>query len=555
MYLRNALILLILIVSYAHGQISNVSNRADTSSPPLTVRTPAPIPAPLPAKTTIRGKAFYEDDKTPVRRSLIVFLKFRGNNQTTALTDEKGNFELENVEAGTYYPAALAPGAVNIFSKIDFSKIDEDEQSAFAGAINAIPEIVVDGNNDLDVEIPVKRGGAISGKVTYADGTPAIGCPIQIFRKVDGKLQPVISDMIRALWATSLTMIPFQTDDKGMYRFAGLPADEYYISVSEPAFHTKNSSAFPLRGPDYVMSFLFGGNTFLSTFFPNTVEIKDAQPIKIELDTEKSDADIKIPDWKLFNISGKVISAKDGKPVKARVYAVNATSQLLKLPSSYPSRASSAYSQTDENGNWEFSNIPRGRYTVFVEPLDQSYRDAVMSGGTIANATNVTATVTNSSRNMSNTASNQISGTIKVIPKPKYAKTSYDVVVENSDVENVSIKTDLEAVVKGTAEFEVRAPLDGRVRIETYNEAGVLVEKDILYLYDSDKYVGKIWKQNFIIDNLPKGKLKIKIFITGDNVYLKSATFNGIDLQQNSFAINAGQTLDNFKLIFGTKQP
>lgn len=564
MYLRNALILLVLIVSYAHGQNSNISVTADISSVPL------PTPPPVPANTTFRGRAFYEDDKTPVRRSVILFFNLEEKIESSTLTDEKGVFELKNVKAATYYPIVLAPGAINFFSSIDFSKINENERLAFADAAKSTSAFKADGKTDLEVEISVKRGGAISGKATYADGSPAIGSPVQVFRKVDGKLQPVISDFTRLFVAASLSNSSFQTDDKGMYRFAGLPAGEYYISVSEPAFHTKNSNVFPFRGPDYVMSLLFGGSSFLNTFFPNTIEIKDAQPLKVELGKERTDANITIPDWKLFNISGKIISAKDGKPVKARVYAVEKDPPIVKMPSpSYNSKSSRAYSQTDENGNWEFTNIPRGRYTILVEPLDENYENAVVRAAEAANAAANTAAAVvaetvanaaNSAEVISNTASNRAVNTsnnnkIKTIPKQRYAKTSYEIIVENSDVENVSIKTELEAVIKGSAEFDVQSQLEGVVRLEIYNEANVIVGRETLYLYNSDKHLGKIWKQDFDINYLPKGKLKMKIIAASGNVVLKSATFNGLDLQQNSFEINAGQTLDNFKLIFGTKKP
>lgn len=559
MRLTNLIILLIFIVSYATGQNSNVSNRADAGGSPL------PTPTIVPANTTVRGKVFYEDDKTPVRRSVILVFNFEDRSDSSTLTDEKGNFELKNVKAGSYYPLVLAPGAINFFSNIDFSKVNENEKTSFAEAAKSAPEFKANGTTDLNVEVPVKRGGSISGKVFYADGSPAIGCSIQIFRRLDGKLQPVISDFTRLYLTTALSTSSFQTDDRGMYRFAGLPDGEYFISVSESAFHTKNTKVSPFRVTlDYAMSLLFGGNSFLNTFYPNTIESKNAQPLKVEAGREITDANITIPDWKLFNVSGKVVSAKDGKPVKARVYAMETNSAIVKIPlPSYSSEPSKTAVQTDENGNWAFYNIPRGNYTILVDPVDENNQylamRAVNAAMAAANAVSNSTTVINTNRRTARASSNElanfaVNSNTGIIPKPRYAKISYDVVVANSDVENISIKADPEAVIKGTADFDVQTELNGAVIIQILNEMNVPVGTKYLYLYDSSKYLGKIWKQNFTINSLPKGKLKMKIIISNDNISLKSATLNNIDLQQNVFEIGAGQTLDNFKLIFVAKK-
>ena len=186
-------------------------------------------PTPEPPKSTIRGRVFYEDTGRAVKRTSIMLMGKGGGRELSGLTDNNGVFEIKDVVAGTYYAFVNAPGVVSPLAYADISKQKEGMDEAVEG----FPPIIVNGISDLDVQIPARRGGAISGRIMYADGDAAVGVKVEILRKVKEKFITVIPN-----FSSIISMMMggggggFQTDDRGVYRFAGLPNGEYIVKVT-----------------------------------------------------------------------------------------------------------------------------------------------------------------------------------------------------------------------------------------------------------------------------------------------------------------------------------
>jgi hypothetical protein len=110
-------------------------------------------------------------------------------NTPTALTDGDGNFQMKNVQAGTYFAMVNAPGVISPLAFADISNMRSgiSENEELSKASEGFEKIVVDGITDIDVQIPARRGGAIGGRVSYDNGDPAIGVKVEILRKVKDK--------------------------------------------------------------------------------------------------------------------------------------------------------------------------------------------------------------------------------------------------------------------------------------------------------------------------------------------------------------------------------
>ena len=78
-------------------------------------------------------------------------------NTPSGMTDGEGYFQMKNVSGGTYYAMVNAPGVVSPLAYADFSK--KGDKEALKEAFQGFEKIVVDGINDLDVQIPAHRGG------------------------------------------------------------------------------------------------------------------------------------------------------------------------------------------------------------------------------------------------------------------------------------------------------------------------------------------------------------------------------------------------------------
>ena len=81
------------------------------------------------------------------------------------------------------------------------------------------------------MQIPAKRGGAIPGRVMYADGDPAIGVSYLICERL-AKISSCNSIIFVAMAMSQTGGSFFKTDDRGVYQMSGLP--EAIISSKQP---------------------------------------------------------------------------------------------------------------------------------------------------------------------------------------------------------------------------------------------------------------------------------------------------------------------------------
>ncbi len=190
--------------------------------------------------SVVRGRVFYQNTGKPLRRGWISLRKIRElvepksddttakirtvgsySNEKYVLTNDEGDFVMKSVKAGIYLPLIRVQGVLN-------PGYDEREYLNFQ-------QITIDGASEIQTNIAVQRGGAISGRVLYADGDPVIGARIQMLIKKDERFTYFSGDQS----ATN----SFVTDDRGFYRFTALPANEYVIFAAEPSVQNGSGSS------------------------------------------------------------------------------------------------------------------------------------------------------------------------------------------------------------------------------------------------------------------------------------------------------------------------
>src|SRR5262245_31648819 len=137
-------------------------------------------------------------------------------NAPRAMTDENGRFLFTNVAAGSYEIFAVAPGYVSAFEM----------------------HSVADGVKVKNVDLKIKRGGVIAGRIRDSQGRPVIEETITL-KKLD-KPQSYSS------YNPNDGMN--RTDDRGVYRIYGLPEGRYLVSVgyaSHAQSKTSGSALYP----------------------------------------------------------------------------------------------------------------------------------------------------------------------------------------------------------------------------------------------------------------------------------------------------------------------
>jgi protocatechuate 3,4-dioxygenase beta subunit len=210
-----------------------------------------------------------------------------------ARTDDGGHFRITGVAAGDYFIIPLAPGFV-------YSGGDEPGQRRKTLKVS-------EGVNVENIDVGLYRGGVITGRVVDLQGRPLVGKYLLLSKFDDsGWSSPNTS------YGASLEM--YETDDRGVYRFYGLPLGRYLVSVGFP----------PSAGAVTVSR---SGTYYPRTFHPKAANESEAKAIEVTEGSESVGVDITVLESKpARSISGRVIDADTGQPVEGIEIAYNAMS-------------------------------------------------------------------------------------------------------------------------------------------------------------------------------------------------------------------------------------
>jgi len=487
-----------------------------------------------PANTTLRGRVYYEDTGRPVKRASLMLVKSdSGPGEFSALTDANGEFVMQKLKAGTYYAMVNAPGVVSPLAYVDFSRMRGNERDALGEAVANFEKIEVDGINELTVQIPAKRGGAVSGRIIYENGDPAIGVRVEVLRKVNGKFMPVFSNFSAILSMFSGALGSGQTDDRGVYRFAGLPGGEYVVKASESAKHTDTNERGMMGGFEAMF---FGSNSLLNFYFPDATDVKQAQILNVVMGQEMSEINITIPDNSLFVLSGKVVSMKNKKPLaRARVSLQRSGDNVFSLFDGFGQRLNT--SVTDEEGNWNFREIPKGDYSITVEPPSPGEDYSYPTNAAMANT------------NMPMTARP------RTPPEPKYAKKFQELKVEDKDLADVIIELGYGATISGTVSAENNKELSSQVSIAVLSTKDEVLASTVVWNSggeDEENY-NRPQKSNnndqFKLENISAGKIKFSLSAGDGDYYIKSARAGTVDLMTDPLELKEGEVISSVKIV------
>lgn len=460
-------------------------------------------------KTTIFGRVFYEDTGKPVRRGVISLLKIPAPreddlktyenldevyNSKTA-TNESGEFKMEDISPGEYYAYLDVAGVLNPNIYNDFYR---DGLKVSTAKLDAVFQkiVVAEGVKEMPVLIRVKRGGAIGGRILYADGEPAINVKVEILRKGD-----VFENQNR-----TPSRSQGATDDRGVYRFPGLPPGEYTVRIIEPANTTQ-----------------IGSNTYesskLHTYYGDTPKAKEAKTIELALGEEKSEINITIPDRKTYRISGIVIgkSNKNILPNSRLRFIVKGDESVLsyQLVSDYSSFTS------DEKGRWTAIDLPAGTYIVTVSPPYDYLMDEEPKQG----------------KN-----------------EPRFAETKKEIVIEDKDLENVIFELPIAAVISGTVVFEDKREIKD-LYVFIYDE-----EKEISSSttfnesrYEENKKTPQT-RWNFALSDVAEGNYFVNVSSFGaqGDFYVKSIKSGSTDLESAPLQLKEGEEIKNIQIVLAT---
>ena len=245
-----------------------------------------------------------------------------------AKTDENGRFRITKVAAGTYFVRAIVPGFVaagGISFELEFKSLN-----------------LADGENVENIDLELKRGGVITGRVVDSKGHPLVEEHVELL-KLDHNGKPGSFYLENSYEINS-------TDDRGIYRIYGLPEGRYLVNVG---ISQGEGNVAIQSNPTY----------YPRTFHPNVTSESDAKVIEVSEGAEVNGVDITVAEArKAYDVYGRVINAESGQPfAQAWISYSSVLSDGRRTGGS-----GSKGERSDENGEFHLLGVLPGKFALLA---------------------------------------------------------------------------------------------------------------------------------------------------------------------------------------------
>jgi len=264
---------------------------------------------------------------------------FNGSDLQT-LTGLDGSFQLDKVPAGTYYVISQLQGYRSPLSSLSQAERMQPDATTLAAITSQTQKIVVASGQTIQTRIELDRGGALSGRITYSDGSPAPNVtPVLLLRAKDGSWTQVFT-----------SALPVPTDDQGAFHFLGLPPGQYAVKAPLPA-----AQMIIGIGLGQMSTHMATGDA-LVVYSGGALRDADIKPIELAAGESRTGINLTFPLDGLHTISGIVVAAPDGHPVNAGII------ELQQAGSAAPVRSL----QDNKDGTFALHYVLDGAYVLKV---------------------------------------------------------------------------------------------------------------------------------------------------------------------------------------------
>ena len=182
-------------------------------------------------------------------------LRGQGSARYEATTSADGRFAISSIAPGSYAAEAQKAGFVPANKGVD---------------------------SNSEIAIKVIPMGAITGRVTDADGEPTEGVSVSV--------QPSRSE-------------PVTTDEKGAFRIGGLPPGKYRVKASR----FERLASKPEARTDGTEEVRYAG-----TWYPGVLDEKAAEWIRVRAGAETQGTDVRLLHVPFVRVSGRVLGIPEG---------------------------------------------------------------------------------------------------------------------------------------------------------------------------------------------------------------------------------------------------
>ncbi len=248
-------------------------------------------------------------------------------NSPRARADENGRFSFAGVAAGKYWISALAPGYVSLGDAQTLNVAESDKVE--------------------NIDIEIRRGAVIAGRVSDSQGRPVIEETVTL-SKLDSNNRP------QNYFPYSRKFDNSRTDDRGAYRIYGLPEGRYLVSVGYS--QSPGLARIASRREFYPR-----------VFYPIASSESEAKVIEVTEGSEATDINITVPDPKrTHDVYGRVVGASDGQPVAGVEVVVGGLPRDGRLTGTYTESGV----RSGPNGEFRLFGVLPGKYSILIRHDD-----------------------------------------------------------------------------------------------------------------------------------------------------------------------------------------
>jgi protocatechuate 3,4-dioxygenase beta subunit len=285
------------------------------------------------------------DTGGPVRRAQVTAISPATGGPRSTTTDADGRYDFSNLPAGTYSVSASKGG----FVATQFGQRRPLEPGRRV--------TLADGQARDQIDLVLRRGGVIAGRVTDEVGEPIVGAQVQVQRHQYGPNG-------RQLTFAQTGPGAFITDDLGQFRVFGLTPGDYVVSA-----RVQNGMGVAGGiGADDT------GEGYPPTFHPGTANPAEAETVRVDIGQEASVHFGLIP-ARLGRISGRVLNSQ-GHP--------GAGAALSVASASGGGMTTMGGGQVAPDGTFTLLRIPPGDHFIRVALRPVRIEAGSVAGGVVA---------------------------------------------------------------------------------------------------------------------------------------------------------------------------
>jgi hypothetical protein len=481
----------------------------------------------------IRGVVVSDDaEHRPIRRVQVSLSGLPGGR--VAPTDDAGRFEFVELPTGTYLLTASKAAYLT---------------KAYGASRGGRPgtAIVLAAGQQTDVSIALTRGAVIGGVVRDGHGRPLAGADV-------GLLPAGMSDSALAFF----TPQPVTTDDRGEYRLFGVPPGQYYVaavvqnlmmssiagrrSIEEndallAALQSRGAgagAAAPTAPGKTIEPLPLGpAASFAPVFYPDTPRADAAIAITVAAGVERLGVDFAVAPVRAASIDG-LVSGPVSRLDRVELTLVVDGPQFASFSSSRPILTR----PPDAQGRFHYDNMPPGHYVILAR--------AAPGEGDPSVKTQFDGIVT-STGNAGPSSASAPEGRDYV-----YARTDVD--VDGSDLTGVSLPLAIGATLSGKVVFDrttAEVPSDLtqiHLRASSTQPTSMSVSSNTSIGYSFLMMPSPPVRADgtWMTHGVPPAQFTLSATLAAaisKDWWLRSALFNGRDLLDGPFDVQAGQDM------------